>query len=86
MITKDKIILATLLYTVNISAIAASQMVGTFPITEPASLEQLPPTLDKEPVFQEREKTQAKIIKENQEEFTLSQKEVSMPSEKKKVD
>lgn len=83
MISKDKIMLATLLCTVNISAIAASQMAETYPITEPASMEHLPPTLDKDAVFQERERTQATIIKEDQEEPSLLQKDVSSPSKEK---
>ncbi len=86
MISKDKIILATLLCTVNISAIAASQMAETYPITEPASMEHLPPTLDKDAVFQERERTQATIIKEDQGEATPSQKDAYSPSDKKRGD
>jgi hypothetical protein len=86
MISKDIIVLATLLYTINISAIAASQMAETYPVTEPASMEQLPSTLDKDAVFQERERTQATIIKEDQEEATPSQKDASSPSDKKRVD
>lgn len=83
MISKDKIVLATLLYTINISAIAASQMAETYPVTEPASMEHLPSTLDKDAAFQERERTQATIIKEDQEEATLSQKDASSPSKEK---
>lgn len=83
MIMKEKTIFCSLLYIINTTEVAASQMAESFPITESASMEQLPKTLDNDAVFSERERTQETIIKRDLESgTTLSQKDASMPSER----